>query len=229
MKKILCSVLCAAMLLGTSGCASLNNTTRGAMIGTGGGAALGAGIGAIAGGGKGAAIGAVVGTAVGATAGALIGRKMDKQQQELEQIEGAKVEEVTDQNNLQAIKVTFDTGILFDTNKSDLSPSAQRALSEFAVSLKNNPQTDVVINGHTDNTGSRAVNDRVSKERAQAVANYLIGSGVSSSRLTTNGLAYDFPVADNSTEAGRAQNRRVEIFITASAEMINDAEQGTLK
>ena len=229
MKKILCGVLCAAMLLGTSGCASLNNTTKGAMIGTGGGAALGAGIGAIAGGGKGAAIGAAIGTAVGATAGALIGRKMDKQQQELEQIEGAQVEEVTDQNNLQAIKVTFDSGILFDTNKSDLSPSAQRALSEFAVSLKNNPQTDVVINGHTDNTGTRAVNDRVSKERAQAVANYLIGSGVSSSRLTTNGLAYDYPVADNSTAAGRAQNRRVEIFITASADMIDAAEQGTLK
>lgn len=229
MKKILCGVLCAAMLLGTSGCASLNNTTKGAMIGTGGGAALGAGIGALAGGGKGAAIGAAIGTAVGATAGALIGRKMDKQQQELEQIEGAQVEEVTDQNNLQAIKVTFDSGILFDTNKSDLSPSAQRALSEFAVSLKNNPQTDVVINGHTDNTGTRAVNDRVSKERAQAVANYLIGSGVSSSRLTTNGLAYDYPVADNSTAAGRAQNRRVEIFITASADMIDAAEQGTLK
>ena len=229
MKKILCGVLCAAMLLGTSGCASLNNTTKGAMIGTGGGAALGAGIGALAGGGKGAAIGAAIGTAVGATAGALIGRKMDKQQQELEQIEGAQVEEVTDQNNLQAIKVTFDSGILFDTNKSDLSPSARRALSEFAVSLKNNSQTDVVINGHTDNTGTRAVNDRVSKERAQADAALDCGSGVSSSRLTTNGLAYDFPVADNSTEAGRAQNRRVEIFITASSDMINAAEQGTLK
>ena len=151
------------------------------------------------------------------------------EQEEIAQIEGAEVEQVTDVNNLQAIKVTFNSGILFATNKSDLSASARQSLSEFAVSLQNNPQTDVVINGHTDNTGTRAVNDRLSKERAQAVANYLIGSGVSSSRLTTNGLAYDYPVADNSTEAGRAQNRRVEIYITANADMINAANAGTLQ
>ncbi len=228
-RNLLCVVLGIALLVGTTGCESLNNTTKGAMIGGGGGAAVGAGIGALAGGGKGAAIGAMAGTAIGATAGALIGRKMDKQQQELAQIEGAEVEEVTDQNNLQAIKVTFNGGILFDTNKSDLSESARKSLSEFAVSLKNNPQTDIEINGHTDNTGSRATNDRLSKERAQAVANYLIGSGVSSKRMTINGLAYDFPVADNSTEAGRAQNRRVEIYITANEDMINAANQGTLQ
>lgn len=230
-KNLLCLLLSGAMLLTTSGCSSftMNNTTKGALIGTGGGAALGAGIGALAGGGKGAAIGAVVGTAIGATAGTLIGRKMDKQQAELEQIEGAQVEEVVDQNNLQAIKVTFNGGILFATNKSDLSATARQSLSEFAVSLQNNPQTDVVINGHTDNTGSREVNDKLSKERAQAVANYLIGSGVSSKRLTVNGLAYDFPIADNSTEAGRAQNRRVEIYITANEDMINAANDGTLK
>lgn len=231
-KKISCWILSLALLVSASGCtslSSLNNTSKGALIGTGGGAALGAGVGALAGGGKGAAIGAVVGTAIGATAGTLIGRKMDKQQEEIAQIEGAEVEQVTDVNNLQAIKVTFNSGILFATNKSDLGASARQSLSEFAVSLQNNPQTDVVINGHTDNTGTRAVNDRLSKERAQAVANYLIGSGVSSSRLTTNGLAYDYPVADNSTEAGRAQNRRVEIYITANADMINAANAGTLQ
>ena len=230
-KKLLCIMLSATLLVGTTGCSSftMNNTTKGALIGTGGGAAVGARVGALAGGAKGAAIGAVIGTAVGATAGTLIGRKMDKQQQELEQIEGAQVEEVVDQNNLQAIKVTFNGGILFATNKSDLSGTAKQSLSEFAVSLMNNPQTDIVINGHTDNTGTRAVNDRLSKERAQAVANYLIGSGVASNRMTINGLAYDFPIADNSTEAGRAQNRRVEIYITANEAMINAANQGTLQ
>ena len=118
-KKISCWILSLALLVSASGCtslSSLNNTSKGALIGTGGGAALGAGVGALAGGGKGAAIGAVVGTAIGATAGTLIGRKMDKQQEEIAQIEGAEVEQVTDVNNLQAIKVTFNSGILFATN-----------------------------------------------------------------------------------------------------------------
>lgn len=211
-----------------SGCASMSNTGKGAAIGAGGGAALGAGIGALAGKGKGAAIGAAVGAAVGSGTGALIGRRMDKQKKELEAIEGAKVETVQDANNLQAIKVTFDNGILFPTNKSELSPASREALIKFANSLKNSPDTDVTIYGHTDNTGSRAVNERISKERADAVANFLVGQGISRSRITTEGLAYDQPVADNSTAAGRAQNRRVEVYITANANMIQKAEEGKL-
>lgn len=211
-----------------SGCASMSNTGKGAMIGAGGGAALGAGIGALAGKGEGAAIGAAVGAAVGSGTGALIGRRMDKQKKELEAIEGAKVETVQDANDLQAIKVTFDNGILFATNKSELSPGSREALSKFATSLKNSPDTDVTIYGHTDNTGTRAVNERVSKERADAVANYLVGQGISRSRITTEGLAFDQPVADNSTANGRAQNRRVEIYITANANMIKKAETGQL-
>lgn len=228
MKKILCVMLSGVLLLGSTGC-NMNNTGKGALIGAGSGAAAGAGLGAIFGGGKGAAIGAAIGTAVGAGAGTLIGRKMDKQKQQLAQIEGAKVETVTDQNNLQAIKVTFDEGILFKTGKSNLSTASQNALNDFATSLLENPQTDVTINGHTDNTGSRAINDKLSKERAQAVANYLIGKGVPSARMTTNGLAYDCPIASNDTPEGRAQNRRVEIYITANAQMVQDAENGTLK
>lgn len=211
-----------------TGCASMSNTGKGAMIGGGSGAALGAGIGALAGKGKGAAIGAAVGAAVGSGTGALIGRRMDKQKKELEAIEGAKVETVQDVNNLQAIKVTFDNGILFATNKSELSAASRDALTKFANSLKNSPDTDVTIYGHTDNTGTRAVNERVSKERADAVANYLVGQGISRSRIKTEGLAYDQPVADNSTAAGRAQNRRVEVFITANADMIKKAEAGQL-
>ena len=209
-----------------TGCASWSNTGKGAAIGAGSGAALGAGIGALAGKGKGAAIGAAVGAAVGSGTGALIGRRMDKQKKELEAIEGAKVESVQDVNNLQAIKVTFDNGILFATNKSELSPASREALTKFATSLKNSPDTDVTIYGHTDNT--RAVNERISKERADAVANFLVGQGISRSRLTTEGLAFDQPVADNSTAEGRAQNRRVEIYITANADMIKKAESGQL-
>ena len=209
-----------------TGCASWSNTGKGAAIGAGSGAALGAGIGALAGKGKGAAIGAAVGAAVGSGTGALIGRRMDKQKKELEAIEGAKVESVQDVNNLQAI--TFDNGILFATNKSELSPASREALTKFATSLKNSPDTDVTIYGHTDNTGTRAVNERISKERADAVANFLVGQGISRSRLTTEGLAFDQPVADNSTAEGRAQNRRVEIYITANADMIKKAESGQL-
>lgn len=211
-----------------SGCASMSNTGKGAVIGAGGGAALGAGIGALAGKGKGAAIGAAVGAAVGSGTGALIGRRMDKQKKELEAIEGAKVETVQDVNNLQAIKVTFDNGILFPTNKSELSPSSREALTKFAASLKNSPDTDVTIYGHTDNTGTRSVNERISKERADAVANFLVGQGINRSRITTEGLAYDQPVADNSTASGRAQNRRVEVYITANENMIQKAQTGQL-
>ena len=221
-------LLLIATLVMNVGCASMSKTTKGALIGGGGGAAAGAGVGAAIGGGRGAAIGAGIGAIVGGTAGALIGNKMDKQKAELEKIDGAQVEEVTDVNDLKAIKVTFADGILFATGSSQLSQSSRTALTNFAKSLAENPHTDVVIYGHTDNTGSRAVNEKLSGERAQAVATYLTGQGITSNRFTTQGLAFDSPVADNSTADGRAKNRRVEIFITANAEMIRQAEAGTL-
>jgi len=219
--------LSGAILL--SSCAGSNNTTKGGLLGGAGGALLGAGIGALAGKGKGAAIGAAIGGAVGAGAGVLVGRKMDKQKAELEKIEGAKVETVTDANNLQAIKVTFDSGILFATGKSNLSSASKTALINFSNSLKNTPETDVTIYGHTDKTGSRDINARLSKDRADAVANFLNVNGIAMSRLTTEGKAYDEPVADNATPEGRALNRRVEVYITANKNMIKQAEQGTLK
>lgn len=209
--------------------ASTNNKTKGGVLGGSGGALLGAGIGALAGGGKGAAIGAAIGGAVGTGAGVVIGNKMDKQQAELEQIEGAKVETVTDVNNLQAIKVTFDSGILFATGKSSLNTVSQQSLTEFANSLSDNPDTDVTIYGHTDNTGSREINEKLSNERAESVAKFVIDKGVNGTRLTTEGKAYDVPVADNSTVEGRSQNRRVELFITANEEMIHKAEKGKVE
>ena len=170
-----------------------------------------------------------MGAAVGSGAGALIGKKMDKQKAELEKIENAQVSTVTDQNGLQAIKVTFDNGILFKLNSSTLNAVSKTALSQFAASLKNTPETDITIWGHTDNTGTLAVNERISAQRAEAVADFLVQNGIPRSRMTTAGKAYHEPVASNDTEAGRAQNRRVDIYITANENMIKQAEQGTLQ
>lgn len=221
------AVLAAALLLGETSCNSMTNTGKGALIGGGGGAGLGAGIGALIGGGKGAGIGAAIGAAVGAGAGTLIGKKMDKQQKELQEqlAQQAKVEQTTDQNGLQAIKVTFDGGILFATGKYALSSQAQADLTKFAVNLINNPNTNVQIFGYTDNTGSLQVNTTLSDQRANSVRNYLIKCGVDPSRLTAKGIPMADYIASNDTAEGRALNRRVEIYITADQKMIQEAEQ----
>jgi len=217
-------LLAIGLLGGTlilSGCGA-SRTVKGGGIGAGAGAALGAGIGAIAGGGRGAAIGSGIGALVGGTAGAIIGNKMDKQAAELEKIEGAQVEKV---NDGQAIKVTFESGILFATNSSTLNTASRESLDKFAESLLNNPDTDISIYGHTDSTGSDAINDPLSQRRAESVYNYLLSKGVSNNRMTFAGFGSSQPVADNSTTAGRAKNRRVEVFILPSAKMIQDAKK----
>lgn len=218
-------------ILGSTGCNSMTNMGKGALIGGGGGAGLGAGIGALIGGGKGAGIGAAVGAAVGAGAGTLIGRKMDQQKKELEAqlADKASVETVTDQNGLQAIRVTFNGGILFPTNGTTLNTNERQTLAGFASNLISNPETNVQIFGYTDNTGTMAVNERVSSGRADAVRTFLVNSGVASSRITAQGIPMADYVASNDTAEGRAQNRRVEIYITADKEMIQQAEAGTLK
>lgn len=227
--KAACAAILAAGVMLT-GCNSMTNTGKGALIGGGGGGALGAGIGALIGGGKGAGIGSAIGAAVGAGAGALIGNRMDKQAKELqEQLANADVERVEDQNGLAAIKVTFPGGILFPTNGTTLSASAQTELSQFANSLKQNPNTNVQIYGFTDNTGTMAVNTRVSTGRADSVLSYLVQSGVAPTRITAQGVPMADYVASNDTAAGRAQNRRVEIYITADQQMVQQAENGTLK
>ena len=118
---------------------------------------------------------------------------------------------------------------MFGFNKSDLSASAKQSLNEFAVSLKNNPSTDVAIYGYTDNVGTIEANKNVSNQRALTVQQYLNEAGIPSNRMTAQGLAWDNPVASNDTEAGRAQNRRVEIYITANQDMVNQANAGTLQ
>ena len=235
--KIMSLALCFALIL--SGCASMNNTTKGGLIGGGGGAAAGAIIGSLIGKGKGAAIGAGIGAVVGTGAGVLIGKKMDKAAAQAAAIEGAQVEQVTDNNGLQAVKVTFDSGILFGTGAATLSSSAKASLSKFANNvLKQNADMDVDIYGYTDNQGwknstaeqSRQKNLNLSQERAQSVSTYLMSCGVTSAQIKgVQGLGEESPVADNSTEAGRQENRRVEVYMYASPEMIQQAEAGTLQ
>lgn len=231
MKKV--TKITGVLILGGSmmlaSCGSMTNLGKGAAIGGAGGGALGAGVGALIGGGKGAGIGAAVGAAVGAGAGMLIGKKMDKQAEQLRQIENAKVEEATDANGLKAIRVTFDGGILFPTNGTTLSAGARTDLSEFALSLLQNPETNVEVYGFTDNTGTLAVNERVSTGRADAVKAYLLECGVAGNRITAEGKPMTDYVATNETAAGRAQNRRVEIFISANEEMIRQAEAEAAK
>lgn len=230
MKKMRFSLILLSALIIFSGC-GMNNTTKGGLLGAGGGAALGALAGKLIGGsGKSTAIGAAIGTAVGTTAGVLIGKKMDKAKAEAAAIANAQVESVTDANGLQAVKVTFDSGILFATNKSDLNPSAKASLKQFADVLKNYTDADVAIVGHTDNTGSDAINNPLSLKRAQSVESYLKSCGVTVDQITSvEGKGSKDPIADNSTAAGRTQNRRVEVFMYASQEMIDAANAGTLK
>ncbi len=224
--KLIALVLILSII--ANSCGTMNNAAKGGVIGTAAGAAVGAGIGVLAGDAKGAAIGAAIGGAVGGTAGVLIGNRMDKQKAELEKIEGAKVETVTDVNNLKGIKVTFDNGILFATGRSELNASSKSTLLKFAESLKNTPETDITIYGHTDNTGSREFNVKLSLQRAVAVAGFLNTNGVEMKRMTTEGKAWDMPVGDNATVEGRALNRRVEVYITANENMIKEAEQGSI-
>ena len=214
--KFLTFAMCLAVLV------SCNNTGKGALIGAGGGALLGAIVGKIAGN---TAVGAAVGGAVGAGAGALIGKKMDKAAAAAAEIENAKVEEVTDANGLKAVKVSFDSGILFNTGKSDLQASAYN-------------DTDVAIQGYTDNQGWRnstaeqsyQKNKDLSLKRAQSVSNYLTSQGVSYGQIKScDGFGEENPVADNSTAAGQQQNRRVEVYMYASEAMIKAAEAGTLQ
>jgi outer membrane protein OmpA-like peptidoglycan-associated protein len=200
------------LTLFTAGCATKAGT--GAWIGGAGGGAAGAGVGALAGGKKGAVIGGLAGAAVGAGTGALIGNYMDKQEEDLKKVKAAKIER---QGNELVVK--FASAILFDTGKADLKPQSKTDLTEFAEVLKKYPDTDLVIEGHTDSTGKPAFNEKLSEERAKAVLDFLAGQGVTIKRMQGQGFAASQPVADNATEEGRAQNRRVQIKIAANEEL----------
>lgn len=212
-------ILSGALLLAS--CSTMNNTTKGGLIGGGGGTAAGALIGGLIGKGKGAAIGAAIGAVVGTGAGVVIGRKMDKKAAEAAKIEGAQVEMVQDKNGLDAVKVSFDSNILFAFNSSALSDEAKTSLRELAKILRDDTTTDVAIIGHTDKVGTYEANIKVSKNRAYAVQNYLQECNVSATQFKqVTGVGYD--EYDESLTA--AQNRRVEIYMYASEQMIKEAE-----
>ncbi len=200
---------------------SANKTTKGGAIGAGGGAVAGAAIGKAAGN---TVLGAIIGAAVGGTAGVLIGKRMDKQAAELEkELEGAEVERIG-----EGIHLTFDSGLLFDFNSSALTSTTKENLNMLAQSLEEYPGTNVRIEGHTDSKGTEDYNLKLSVERAESVSTYLRSIGIDRSRLETYGYGESQPIETNETDAGRAQNRRVEVGIFANEELVEEAESGKI-
>lgn len=196
----------------------MNKTTKGAVIGTAGGGAVGAVIGKAAGN---TALGAIIGATVGGVTGAVIGRKMDKQAKEIEnKVPGAKVDRVE-----EGIVVEFNEKILFGYDRSDLSASAEDNLDKLVTILKEYPDTNIEVQGHTDSKGTDAYNQSLSERRAGVVASYLRSRGLSSSRVITRGYGETAPVASNDSDAGRSQNRRVNFLITANEKMKADAKK----
>lgn len=209
------------LMLGS--CKTLNRTEKGAAIGTGAGAAVGAGIGKLAN--NNTLLGAIIGAAVGGASGALIGRYMDKQAEEIRKdVQGAKVERIG-----EAIKITFDSGILFDVNASELKSVAHDNVTKLAKVLEKYPDTDVLIEGHTDNTGDDKYNQDLSERRAQSVSNDLKIQGIKGSRITTVGYGESQPIQSNETAEGRAQNRRVDIAIMADKKLKKAAKKGDIE
>lgn len=226
-KFTLCA-LCASLLF--SSC-SMSNTAKGGLIGGGGGGALGALIGSFAGGGKGAAIGGAIGATLGAGAGVIIGNKMDKAKKAAEAA-NAQAELLTSEDGYQYVKATFPSGILFASGKYALNSAAKSDLTTFAQGL--DADMDLCIYGYTDNdpwkgcTAAQSVekNKTLSLQRAGAVRDHLLANGISSSQIRElNGLGEENPVASNATAQGKEQNRRVEVYILPSKQMVEAANK----
>ncbi|WP_397408499.1 OmpA family protein [Polaromonas sp.] len=210
MKLVLTSLTCAALFL--SGCANMSETQQGTAKGAGIGAVAGAVIGAATGGSKGAAQGAVLGGAVGAGGGYLWSKRMQDQKAAMEQATagtGVAVSQTADNR----LKLDIPSDISFATGRSDVSSTFAPILNQFATSLNQNPVTTVTIIGHTDSTGSDAINNPLSIDRANSTRNYLVARGVAGNRVATDGRGSREPIADNNTNEGRAKNRRVEIYV----------------
>jgi outer membrane protein OmpA-like peptidoglycan-associated protein len=201
-----------------SNCKNMNKTQKGAAIGGAGGAVIGGVIGKATGN---TALGAIIGATVGGVTGAVIGRKMDKQAEEIKnEVPGAKVERVG-----EGIVVEFNNKILFGFDQSALGDQAKGSLNELITILNKYPETNIEIQGHTDNTGTDDYNQGLSERRAVAVASYLRNNNIKSSRITTKGFGESAPKYSNDTEDGRSQNRRVEFLITANEKMKEEAKK----
>ncbi len=196
-----------------------SKTFKGGAIGAGTGGAIGGLIGSKS---DNTAKGAILGAVIGGSAGALIGNYMDKQAEELEQdLEGADIERVG-----EGIKITFDSGILFGFDSSELTYASKTNIAELAETLKKYEDTEILIEGHTDSKGSESYNQELSERRAGSVAGELRSLGVAASRISEVGYGEEMPIADNSTEEGRSQNRRVEVAIFANDKLKKAAENG---
>jgi len=201
----------------TSGCSSLSKTQKGAIIGAAGGAAVGAGVGSAA---KNTALGAIIGAAVGGVTGGVIGKQMDKQAKEIAAIPGAEVTRVG-----EGINVTFESGVLFGSDQSSLNSNAQTKIKDLANVFTKYPDSYILIEGHTDNSGSDQHNMTLSEQRAKAVADYLQQQNVAASRIKTAWYGETQPKVANDTEANKSQNRRVEFAIYANETLIEKAKQ----
>lgn len=208
------STAAAAMVL--SGCANMTETQSDSAKGAGIGAVAGAVLGGLTGGSKGATQGAVLGAGAGALGGYIWSKKMQDQKAAMEQAtQGTGIGVSQTADNRLKLDVPADAG--FAVGSSTISPTLGNVLTKFAGTLQQNTVTQVTIIGHTDNTGSDAINNPLSFDRANATRDYLVGRGVSAARFTTDGRGSREPIADNSSAAGRAANRRVEIYVAEPA------------
>jgi outer membrane protein OmpA-like peptidoglycan-associated protein len=220
MNKIIVSLTAVTLAAsGLVGCANMTETQRDTSIGAGIGAVTGAVIGRATAGGnksKSTATGAAVGAAIGAAGGYLWSQNMQKQKAEMEQATagtGIGVSQTADNQ----LKVDIPSDISFDTGRYDIKPNMRPVLDSLANSLNQHPVTTITIIGHTDSTGTDAINNPLSVNRAAAVRDYLVARGVSSQRIAIDGRGSRQPIADNATASGRAMNRRVEIFVAETA------------
>lgn len=215
-KQVLIAFLAVAVM--TGGCKSMNKTQKGAAIGAGSGAVIGGVIGKATGN---TALGAILGATVGGVTGAVIGRNMDKQAEEIKnEVPGAKVERVG-----EGIVVEFNNKILFGFDRADLGADAKGNLNELINVLNKYPDTNIEIQGHTDDTGTDTYNQGLSERRASAVATYLRSNGVSSNRVTTKGFGETAPKYSNESVDGQSMNRRVDFLITANEKMVQEAKK----
>ncbi|MBM3287427.1 MAG: OmpA family protein [Candidatus Eisenbacteria bacterium] len=222
MKRFVSYAMVAILLAGSIGCASLTRKEKGLIIGGTAGTVIGGVIGKQAGN---TAAGAIIGAAVGGAAGVVIGDYMDKQAAEMENdLEGAKVERVG-----EGIKLTFESGILFDVNKAELRPAAKENIEKLASIFAKYPDTNILIEGHTDSDGTEEHNQLLSERRAKSVSFYLASRNVESGRMSTIGYGETQPVADNATSEGKQANRRVEVAVMANEKLKKAAEEQARK
>lgn len=216
--RIRSAVLVLAFPLTLSACAGMSDTQRRTAMGAGIGAVIGAGATSAMSKGDGSSTrkGAAIGAAAGALGGYIWSTRMQAQKEEMERAAAGTGVEVS-QTSDNRLKLDVPSDISFDVNRADIKPNFQPILDQFADTLKQHPVTRVDIIGHTDSTGSDAVNDPLSINRAASTRSYLAGRGVDTQRISINGQGSREPIADNATRDGRAQNRRVEIFIAEPA------------